>query len=677
VFKKIAQKPRAFTSVVQQRLQQRSKYLSLKGFPKGLNTYNPRSLLDPQELSECINFYIGVSGSLVPREGLHKFTQTTFASNPYDLVPFVINNKEITLISTVNGELYQVDNLGVVTLLFSSLGKAQLKPFNDLCLICDGSYIKVLDQDGNLSLAYDSGDLNNLLTTYDEPVESTGQKMFSGQSLAGVEFTYPAFTSNLKVPFTWAEFTLKKVGTPTGDIKVKLYKGTVLLSTSSTIYKAEDLLITNLKYLFNFNIDSSDQSTWLESGVSYKCVIEFTGGDSSNYVEMALVTVSTDGVYYDSSWHTGQKSPLINIAPNLPPKSDFCEIKSRRPFFNDVTNGSKLWFGNLSPYDFSTENGGGFIDVTDTSRNDFIISGLRVFFNALYIFGSQRNPVCYKLIGESPMAFSIQSSLKEAYAKNRCITNSFNDLWLANKDGVHSIQGVQAYGDLRLQSQAKSIYDKFTDWDDSKNNFLAFNAEKAVMFLHKEGQNTIQVCNLNFVYRQENGTISFPWSVFEFEYEPVLYKKGQSHSFLGLKDNNLYYFDMAYFEDYNSTEINYKWATAFLVFPFRYVDIDFVEFFLGSKQGLTVDVEIYTQLDLSNPVYSQSIYLGIQNALVKNATSLVKDANFLVDSKLVQPVYLYNLRCASFLLKVTSCKQLGQGLTSIQGLVIQYKTLEE
>lgn len=656
--------------------------LSIQGFSKGLNTTNPQLALEKEELANALNYYLDKRGNLIPRPGITQFTTTQLDGNAVSSEQFRIGGDLFTIVCTSTFKIYKVSSAGVPTLIGTTTGLAEVFLYGDWCCVCDTSYLKYVDSDGILSMAYDAGEDNALHDKIDDV--STGTiKIHSGRVQAGVKFLFPTFADSFKIPFVEFKATLKKVGSPTGTVVGKLYDVTsgTLFATSSNSYDPSTLLTTELDYSFLFTVDTSDKTGWMDSNKQYRAVVEYTGGDSSNCVELSTVTdVDLDGTNFTTVWVDGLASARMWLAPNLPPKAGYGLTTLKRPFLgNDPDNPGWIWYGNVTIFDWSTPNGGGWIGIIDDSRTSSPIGGMGSLYGELYIFGTNEVPYLSKLSGTQPEDYALLDSFKAVAAEHRTIVNRPNDIWYSREGGTNNLLGTDRYGSTSTFSHAASIIDKFDkNWSTGQDNHAGFVEALGLYFLYIASTDTVLVSHTILPYQKSNieGDISYPWTEFKFQGLPTMMTQHQTDFIMGLDDGHLYKFDYQALDD-DDVEIEYNWRTAFVSLPFYNVDLNLVHMIGTSEGGMVFDLNIYTETNNLNIIRTIEINLGQIGLLVTNAIMLVQAADFLVGLGETLPVIFdLNIRCSTVQLEGVGLIRVYYEPAIISGCLLKYKTLE-
>jgi hypothetical protein len=669
-----------FKTIAQRRRQPRQdEPLHIQGFPKGLNTYDAHRAVKKEELVSALNYYLNRSGELLPRPGLVRFTTTPLDGNAYSCESFRINGELCDIVCTTTFKIYKISSVGVPTLLGTVSGLANLFVYADFCVICDGSYLKFLDSSGNLAMAYNAGEGNGLYDKIDQASDGV-LKIHSGQISAGVKILFPTFSGGFKVPLTEVRVKLKRVGSPTGLVSAQILQGSTLLTPSSNSFDAATLLTSEQEVIFNFMVNNADQSTWMASNTEYRIIIRYTGGDASNCIELSTINDSdTDGTQYTTVWTDDLNSPLMWLAANLPPKASFGRTTLKRPFISgDPDNPGWVWYGNISIFDWSTPNGGGWVGVIDENRSSFPVGGMGSLYGELYAFGTEEAPYLSKLTGAQPSEYSLLDTFKAVAAQQRTVIDRPNDIWFSRQSGTNNIVGVDSYGSTRTFSQAATVLDRFEDfWDESKDNFAGFIEKLGLYLLYISGSDTVLACHVSLPFQRSRvqADIGHPWTEFKFPAKPTMMSSKKTDFLLGLDDGHIYKFDTSALDD-NGTAIEFNWRTAFIDFPFYNVDLNALHMLGASRGGFTFNLNIYTEANEFDITRSILVNLGQTGLLVQEATMLVKDADFLFSRDVITPIFPLNIKCSTVQLEGTNLIRYFYEPAVISGALLKYKTLE-
>lgn len=506
--------------------------ITLNGFPYGLNTNLPPNSLIPGEAAELTNFSIQKNGGLCTRPGLDFVEEFSGAPGYFiDVVYCSIGGTFRTILSSSVGGIYHYSS-EVLTSIGLAEGAATLLPYNDTCLVLDGSNIKVIENVASLDIAYDDGtgttgyQINNINGEEDGTVD-----LGDGTNTRVAEkFTSQAWDSGYTIPPTAATFKLSRhgngyTGTDDVDIVVRLR----LASNGASLAEktlVEAPIATNLSTdptEYSVDFSSSDISTEMAPNTEYYLSVEYNNGDASNcvnvYVSDVAPTTGTDsGAYvYTGSWAATSPASycIASLKPGMPPKGSFGAIYNRRPFVaGDPDNPGYVWFGNLTYKDWSTSNGGGYISAVDDDNTSYEVGGLQTLFNELFVFGTENEPYITRLTGSAVEDYALPNTYQKSWASKRSLAGTPNDIWVANKDGLFNFTGTQLYGDMRLSAIADPVLDRFRDYW-STSVVVEYFIDEAQIWVLFPNYHRILVCHIGLATRVGN-TIRYPWSEYEF-----------------------------------------------------------------------------------------------------------------------------------------------------------------
>ena len=141
--------------------------------------------------------------------------------------------------------------------------------------------------------------------SYSETNQSAGQNLYSGAYTSCGQVFIPS--SDVRI--ATCKFYLKKSGSPTGNVVARLYEVTgtagitavpigIALSTSGNL---DVSTLTTSYQLITFTFTNE----YLISGTNYAVVLEYSGGDASNYLIVGYDDTGTgtgNAVRYDGTW---------------------------------------------------------------------------------------------------------------------------------------------------------------------------------------------------------------------------------------------------------------------------------------------------------------------------------------------------------------------------------------
>jgi len=580
------------------------KFITLNSFPHGLNTASPAFQLAPTEMSRCVNFKINKRG-LQTRPAMKVYTGTAIGI-PKSGADVVIGSTIYQFVSDDDYKIYYL--VGTTpTEIATAEGEIQIVAYNGVAVILDGSYIKYIDEDLELKIAYDDG-TGTTGYQFDNSSEDNEDALTLGDgtnTAIAQLFTTQAWTSGYTIPPTTVTAYLSHTGEPTGSINAVIreadtdnldVQGTAIatvefmadiseLTDVATEYSAtftEDDITTEMSpdtnyYLSLEKVNSASQNVTditkanpgvvrcVNHGYSVGGIITFSelhemtelndtsqtitavddedhfsindtsgygsaeqiGGlcvqseESTNCVNVYYAKdIFGDGkmYHYDGWWNANtNKDALMSLRPGMPPKAEFGVVSDHRLFVaGDPDHPGYVWYGNLSHLDWSTSDGGGYVGANDDDANSFNVGGLAVLYRNLYVYGKESQPYLSQLTGSSPNDYIISQSYQHAWTLPKTIKNAVNDIWIANKDGVDTLSGVEEYGDIRTFRYSDPIEDRIIDyWSD--NAIAGYYPRDGQFWLYMPGYHRIQVFHTKHPIPEinENG-IRYPSTEYEF-----------------------------------------------------------------------------------------------------------------------------------------------------------------
>lgn len=148
-------------------------------------------------------------------------------------------------------------------------------------------------------------DINNttVATAVDSyaPTEDGDVDVYSG-SIIRVSQLFTGTVGDL----SRATWSIRKQGSPTGNVYARLYADATGTPTGSHIAESKPIDITTLTTSFA-DVDFEFEDEYTLAAIDYHIAIEYSGGDSSNRLEVEYLTAGNTGEYchtYVSSWST-------------------------------------------------------------------------------------------------------------------------------------------------------------------------------------------------------------------------------------------------------------------------------------------------------------------------------------------------------------------------------------
>jgi hypothetical protein len=309
--------------------------LSFNGFPYGVHTSVPPFQISVREMSECVNFNVTNLGGLETRRPLTQYTKSAVLSN--SPVKFIskssIGDTDYELLVDANFNLYYLDANKDPIFIGTLEGDATILPYNGVALLLDGSYIKYLDDSLTIKIAYDDGtgpagyQFDNQAGANDDFIplgNGTNERV-------AFKFTALGWDSGYTIPPTTVTIMLSKEGDlPVAPMFVRIRKVSddtiVAASPEDALYDVSLLDVVAVEVSYTFT--SSDIVSELDPSTEYYLSLEFTGGNSTNYVKVhcssAFETANAvknggflDAVTPPEDWTDGNDAVLSTEAVGL------------------------------------------------------------------------------------------------------------------------------------------------------------------------------------------------------------------------------------------------------------------------------------------------------------------------------------------------------------------------
>jgi len=154
-FRNLTQAPRAPVQVKPELLTE-----GYVGFPMGLRTSLPEAMIQPQEMSQCVDFFMNKGGQLQSRPAWARYTTTPVGEIISTGFSYV-DGEYVELIQDDLFKLYWIDRSGgttaVPTLIGTLENRATILSYNDSTLLLDGHYIKEIRSLTEIGILYNTG----------------------------------------------------------------------------------------------------------------------------------------------------------------------------------------------------------------------------------------------------------------------------------------------------------------------------------------------------------------------------------------------------------------------------------------------------------------------------------------------------------------------------------------
>jgi len=642
--------------------------VQLQGFPLGENTAVPAAQLQQEELAACINLKINPSGGLETREAVVKHS-TVAITTVHDIKSCSLSGSQYTLCTNASKVYYLLTSGSDITPteIGSTEGLSNITPYNDAALICDGGYLKYCDSTSEIKIAYDAGTDG---TMYDNYIGTNDGQVAVSAAGVGFSFISPAWTAGLTIPVTSVEFLVQATGaSPSITADVVRVSDSVVMA--SKVYGINDIPSSAADYL-EIVFNASDVTNELVPSIAYKCLLKGTDVDLSYTVVTSGGQMITAGSTTDTT-----KNPVMRLHPGLPPKADWAVVSGTRVWIYDPDRPGGLHYGNLTHLDVSTTDGGGWLGVIDEDLNSFKIGAAQDLYGKLYVYGTEEQQYLCRLEGTSPADFSLPLMFQKIWSTQRTLQNVNNDLISSSAAGVEALSGVQEYGDLRTDLVSDPVKNMLSSWV-SSTTFAGYYAKDGQYWLYNASENYIHVCHTKSTAQMPGNKKRYPWARYTCPITPTCFSQVGDVFMIGSSDGFIYKLDPTETQDLTTTAISARWKSAYLILPFKTVDLVKAQLTASSISGSTMIITIQKNGLLETAALSKDIALSISDTLTLASVEDVVLAD-------MEDVYVYavagrlyfdiNINCYSFQVECKDIAVLGTSVY-IDGMLFKYRELE-
>lgn len=627
----------------------------IAGFPHGLRTSVPPSMLAATELAECVNFQINRGGQLQTRPGLKKVNVDSFGQKIIALASANVNGENYKLVQTEDFVIHRLNDDSSVDTVGTALGPACMVGYGDHVLIADGGYLKYIDDTGTLKIAWDGGSgasfFNNLGDT------QTGQINYTVAKTDQVNFTTPAWLGGFTIALTKLTVFLSETGTSANP--------------TFTVYRTSDNAV-----MAYGTVDVADivvaPGDFVD--VPLTSVIPMSAS-TAYYIRLSLPTYS--GANY-VSWYLGESSiPLCSVHPGLPPKVCKLLTHGRRLWaVGAPENPGALYFNNYAPFDWSTPGYGGYITTIDDSKVTYPIGGIASYYGTLYAFGTKEWPFFLKLQGTSGSDFELIDLHQPLWTDQPRLVNIINDVWAVNESGVFSITGVNLYGDVRSYSESFAI-DDLVEYHWTEDAFAGYYKDRGQLLVFLDGKTFVAHTKAPAnVALNDINRVRYPWSEYQFNFTPSCCGQWED-LVIGSTDGDVYTFDETLTRD-NFEPYYMQFRTKYYQSPFQKMDILDIKILIDSKTGTNFDIVAFKDGATTKEVNRWNVASALHDDTTIDDLGDVKieDLNVAILPGATPLVKWLGFICFSYQLQIDNLFVLGSE-AYIDGIVVRYRMMED
>ena len=520
-------------------------------WPSGLATAVQPEQMRHGQLYEALNIIQIKNGYYRTRDGT-SLVCSGCTGSVVQVDDIKVNGTWYTIISDTDNKLYY-DNSGTATAIATLEGEARFFGFMGLLIITDGSYIKAWDGT-SVFILYDDGtgstspyQVNNRddTPTTDKPL---GDGTVTSVELA---FTSQGWDAGYTIPPTHAYATMYKGGSPTGTVTAKLTTDLgVEMASKAISTNVEDFVTDSNGLEYEAIFTSSDITTEMSPSTSYKIVLEYSGGDASNYVNVKAIDAST---------------PQISLKPGKPPKMAFGLVNKEKIYGIEGINGTNpgwlRYCARGNHLDWSSPYSGGYVGAVDQRATNYPIGGIASWYDDVWIFGTPRQPFFGKLSGSTPSDYMIQNTLQKVSGDYKSTVVTPDDIIFLHPSGVDFLSSVQEYGDIAAVSQTDDIRDQIHSYF-SDSAVAGYEPLWGLYLLKMAGTDYTYAIHTRFKtmkYKGRKGYSYSPVTRFKFAFTDTVtaFGNGDGYLYIGTDAGNVYKMDKNVVKD-NSLDVTYS-----------------------------------------------------------------------------------------------------------------------
>ena len=413
----------------------------------GLRTDKPGEYIARNELSEARNIILQDNGVARTRPGCLRVNEIPALP---DAVTRIFNLRLgaawYLFLACADGNLYyrtETDPAGEVSVLMTHNGYPTLIAFADRIVILDAAPLRQWRGPGyGIEMLYDDGagagpESYFYAHRWDAPTGAS--PLMAVESPVTQNFTTPSWPVEFgMIPPTRVFVTLSLVGSLPGAVNVLIKEHVGGLTIASGTIPIEGLTETPSE---RYALMTVVAGKGFEPETAYRVEI-FYVGDADNYVQV----------------HHGAAGMVGGVCPGLPPSGLYACVQNMRLW---VIQGAeapqypdRVWYSAANnPLDWSSSDGGGWLSC---GRDVGAVAG---FYNAVWLFGTDRTPHLSRITGDVPSQFVISESVSNVAASQASVVACPQDVWFFHRNGVDSVRTMEAYGDVRAESQTGRVKD--------------------------------------------------------------------------------------------------------------------------------------------------------------------------------------------------------------------------
>jgi len=351
----------------------------------------------------------------------------------------------------------------------------QLVAYRGLAVVLDGGYAKYIDPAAGhaYGVLYDvAGYCLSWIAGDDDGAWALHA---GGNTRAGCQ-TQLADWGPGTIPLMKVKARLSKTGSPTGNAQAKVFDtaGNQLAASAALDVSTLGSSATTVE----LEIASPHQAA---AGETVRVVIEYTGGDAANRVNLHHHNVSAGGVgvTYNGAWSgvDTAKEPLLACGAGLPPMAAWGVVQHSRLHLGggewaDAEDAAKYHYcAAMDPFNWgSREYQGGDAGWIGVQRADGApINGMVRFFDAVVVSkgGEEQDRSIHLITGSTPGKDGDLACRpvfnQEGAVSGRALAPAGNNVFYLDEHGLWGVEGVEGFGDARKFNRGRDVVNLIQD----------------------------------------------------------------------------------------------------------------------------------------------------------------------------------------------------------------------
>ncbi len=384
----------------------------------------------------------------------------------------------------------------------------------------------------------------------------------------------------------------------------------VEIATGSITTDAGDLTTDTAGEEYESIIAIGDVTTEMNPSTEYKIVIEYDGGDASNYIAINAVDTNT---------------PMLSLKPGMPPKAEFGLVhEDRLHCIEGVTgtNPSYRWYcaaGNQ--LDWSTANGGGYTPVIDQSATNYPIAAVASWNEDLWFFGTPQQPYLGKQSGTTPSVWQINKTMQKVSGSYRSTVVTSDNIIFLHPAGVDMISSVQESADIAAESQSDNIRSTIQQYFSSAA-FAGYDPEWGLYMLKMAGTDDIYAIHTrakSVKYSGRKSTAFSPVTRWQYAFDgtPTAFGHGNGFMLIGTDGGKVYKMDKDITKD-DGAAVTYRFITSSKPTVFGEAQAYGIGYRIFGKYGGACNIKFYRD-------YSRTSFQTLPFNLPIDTTMLTAD----------------------------------------------------